>query len=95
VPVVIALIVTPDGFPLADEVLAGNTSDKTNAARLPAPDQDPMRLKQIKAMSSIARSCSYTCTAFACMADGGPGIRGSSRLHRKAELPASREGFRS
>jgi transposase len=26
--VVIALIVTPDGFPLAYEVLAGNTSDK-------------------------------------------------------------------
>ncbi len=27
--VVIALIVTPDGFPLAYEVLPGNTSDKT------------------------------------------------------------------
>jgi transposase len=27
--VVIALVVTPDGFPLAYEVLAGNTSDKT------------------------------------------------------------------
>jgi transposase len=26
---VIALIVTPEGFPLAYEVLAGNTSDKT------------------------------------------------------------------
>ncbi len=29
VQVVIALIVTPDGFPLAYEVLSGNTSDKT------------------------------------------------------------------
>lgn len=29
VQVVIALIVTPDGFPLAYEVMAGNTSDKT------------------------------------------------------------------
>jgi transposase len=29
VQVVIALIITPDGFPLAYEVLAGNTSDKT------------------------------------------------------------------
>jgi len=29
VQVVIALIVTPQGFPLAYEVLAGNTSDKT------------------------------------------------------------------
>ena len=29
VQVVIALIVTPEGFPLAYEVLAGNTSDKT------------------------------------------------------------------
>ena len=29
VQVVIALIVTPDGFPLADEVMDGNTSDKT------------------------------------------------------------------
>ena len=27
--VVIALIVTPEGFPLAYEVLAGNTSDRT------------------------------------------------------------------
>ena len=27
--VVIALVVTPDGFPLAYEVLPGNTSDKT------------------------------------------------------------------
>jgi transposase len=29
VQVVIALIVTPDGFPLAYEVMDGNTSDKT------------------------------------------------------------------
>ena len=29
VQVVIALIVTPDGLPLAYEVMAGNTSDKT------------------------------------------------------------------
>ncbi len=29
VQVVIGLIVTPEGFPLSDEVLAGNTSDKT------------------------------------------------------------------
>jgi hypothetical protein len=29
VQVIIALVVTPDGFPLAYEVLAGNTSDKT------------------------------------------------------------------
>jgi hypothetical protein len=27
--VVIALVVTPEGFPLAYEVMAGNTSDKT------------------------------------------------------------------
>jgi len=32
VQVVIALIITPDGFPLAYEVLAGNTSDKTTLA---------------------------------------------------------------
>jgi len=32
VQVVIALIVTPEGFPLAYEVLAGNTSDKTTLA---------------------------------------------------------------
>ena len=30
--VVIALVVTPDGFPLAYEVLAGNTSDRTTLA---------------------------------------------------------------
>ena len=30
--VVIALIVTPEGFPLACEVLAGNTADKTTLA---------------------------------------------------------------
>jgi transposase len=29
VQVVIALIVTPEGFPLAYEMLPGNTSDKT------------------------------------------------------------------
>ncbi len=29
VQVVIALVVTPDGFPLAYDVLPGNTSDKT------------------------------------------------------------------
>jgi transposase len=32
VQVVIALIVTPEGFPLAYEVLAGNTSDKPTLA---------------------------------------------------------------
>ena len=32
VQVVLALIVTPEGFPLAYEVLAGNTSDKTTLA---------------------------------------------------------------
>ena len=32
VQVVIALVVTPDGFPLAYEVMAGNTSDKTTLA---------------------------------------------------------------
>jgi transposase len=32
VQVVIALIVTPDGFPLAYEIMAGNTSDKTTLA---------------------------------------------------------------
>jgi hypothetical protein len=32
VQMVIALIVTPDGFPLAYEILAGNTSDKTTLA---------------------------------------------------------------
>ena len=36
VQVVIALVVTPEGFPLAYEVLAGNTSDKTTRPlRLP------------------------------------------------------------
>jgi len=34
VQVVIALIVTPQGFPLAYEVLAGNTSDKTTLREL-------------------------------------------------------------
>ena len=34
VQVVIALIVTPDGFPLAYEVMPGNTSDKTTLADL-------------------------------------------------------------
>ena len=29
VQVVIALVVTPEGFPLAYEVMAGNTADKT------------------------------------------------------------------
>ena len=33
VQVVIALIVTPEGFPLAYEVLSGNTADKTTLGR--------------------------------------------------------------
>ena len=37
--VVIALVVTPDGFPLAYEVMAGNTSDQTSAARLSGEDR--------------------------------------------------------
>jgi transposase len=28
-PLVIALVITPDGFPLSDEVMKGNTSDRT------------------------------------------------------------------
>jgi transposase len=39
VQVVIALIVTPEGFPLAYEVLAGNTSDKTTPAGFPQKDR--------------------------------------------------------
>ena len=36
VQVVIALVVTPEGFPLAYEVLAGNTADKTTLREFPA-----------------------------------------------------------
>ena len=43
VQVVIALIVTPEGFPLAYEVLAGNTSDQDDAAGLPAQDRNTIR----------------------------------------------------
>src|SRR5580692_4725760 len=39
VQVVIALIVTPEGFPLGYEVLPGNTSDKTTFARHAAKDR--------------------------------------------------------
>ena len=43
VQVVIALIVTPEGFPLAYEVLPGNTADKHDAARLPGQDRGAIR----------------------------------------------------
>ena len=43
VQVVIALIVTPQGFPLAYEVLAGNTLDKTTLTRLSAKDRKAIR----------------------------------------------------
>jgi len=46
VQVVIALVVTPEGFPLAYEVLAGNTSDKTTL---------PTFLKKIEAQYGKAR----------------------------------------
>jgi hypothetical protein len=42
VQVVIALVVTPDGLPMAYEVLAGNTADSTTL-RLPGPDREPIR----------------------------------------------------
>ena len=38
VQVVIALVVTPEGFPLAYEVLPGNTSDRTTLRSLPEKD---------------------------------------------------------
>ncbi len=41
--VVIALVVTPEGFPLAYEVLAGNTSDRADAARISGQDRSPVR----------------------------------------------------
>ena len=41
VPGVLALIVTPEGFPLAHEVLAGNTSDKTTLADFLKKIQEP------------------------------------------------------
>ncbi len=41
--VVIGLVVTPDGLPLAHEVLAGNTSDNKNAAQLPRQDRGAIR----------------------------------------------------
>ena len=43
VQVVIALIVTPQGFPLAYEVLAGNTSDKTTLREFLRQDRNAIR----------------------------------------------------
>ncbi len=50
VQVVIALIVTPEGFPLAYDVLAGNTSDKTTLGDFLA-----------KISSSSCSSSSFAC----------------------------------
>ena len=41
--VVIALVMTPAGFPLAYEVMDGNTSDKLNAARVSGQDRKRVR----------------------------------------------------
>ena len=46
VQVVIALIVTPEGFPLAYEVLPGNTADCTTLRGLPAQDRSAIRQGQ-------------------------------------------------
>ena len=43
VQVVIALVVTPDGFPLAYEVMPGNTSDKTTLRGFLAQDRGALR----------------------------------------------------
>ena len=43
VQVVIALIVTPEGFPLAYEVLPGNTAGQRDVARFLAQDRGPVR----------------------------------------------------
>src|SRR5947199_7663791 len=43
VQVVIALIVTPDGFPLAYEIMAGNTSDKTTLADFLIENREAIR----------------------------------------------------
>jgi hypothetical protein len=43
VQVVIALIVTPQGFPLAYEILAGNTSDKTTLADFLIENREAIR----------------------------------------------------
>src|SRR5437588_4134063 len=43
VQMVIALIVTPDGFPLAYEIMAGNTSDKTTLADFLIEDREAIR----------------------------------------------------
>jgi hypothetical protein len=43
VQMVIALIVTPDGFPLAYEVLAGNSSDKTTLADFLIENREAIR----------------------------------------------------
>ena len=42
VQVVIALVVTPEGFPLAYEVLPGNTADNTTLADFPRQDRSPI-----------------------------------------------------
>ena len=46
VQVVIALVVTPDGLPLAYEVLSGNTSDKTTLRDFLAQDRTAIRQSQ-------------------------------------------------
>lgn len=43
VQMVIALIVTPDGFPLAYEIMAGNTSDKTTLADFLIENREAIR----------------------------------------------------
>ena len=40
---VIALVVTPEGFPLAYEVMPGNTSDKTTLRDFLQKDRSPIR----------------------------------------------------
>jgi transposase len=44
--VVIALVITTDGFPLAYEVMDGNASDRTTTARFSRPHREDLGKKQ-------------------------------------------------
>jgi transposase len=64
VQVVIALIVTPDGFPLAYEVLSGNTSDKTTLPDiLRRIEAQYGKAQRIWVMTSDSADIAKTCAA--------------------------------
>jgi hypothetical protein len=78
--VVLALVVTPDGLPLAYEVLPGDTAPSQDAARFPGQDREPIRQGAARVGDGSRR------------ADGGSSRRNASRRSARELSGGNAEG---